>query len=264
VEPSGAVVVVTGASAGIGRATALAFARRGSNLVLAARRERLLQELANEIKSHGRRAVVMGCDVSEWEQVVALASRTVEEFGRCDVLVNNAGIPGGGPFAQLSMEQIRRVVLINYLGVLQATKAFLPAMLDAGRGHIVNVASVAGRFAVPGASVYASTKHAVVAFSEALHYEVAPRGLLVTAVNPAFVETEAFSARDRPGILTLTPERVSRVIVRVAQDGIAPEYTIPRWAAAFQTFRVLTPPLYRFGLRQVARRSKRPTPSPTP
>ena len=264
-ELPGAVVVVTGASAGIGRATALAFARKGSNVVVAARREHLLEELSAEIRSHGRRAVVVTCDVTEWKQVLALAARTVEEFGRCDVLVNNAGIPGGGPFAQLSIEQIRRIVTVNYLGVLHCTKAFLPTMLDAGSGHIVNVASLAGRFAVPGASVYSSTKHAVVAFSEALHYEVAPRGLLVTAVNPGLVATEGFPQRAaiEHGRRVMQPDSVARMIVRVVERGIAPERSIPRWQAALQSFRVLTPPLYRFGLRQVAKRS-RPTPSAAP
>jgi short-subunit dehydrogenase len=266
VELPGAAVVVTGASAGIGRATALAFAAKGSDVVLAARREHRLEEVAAEIRSHGRRALVVACDVSEWDQVVALATRTVEEFGRCDVLVNNAGIPGGGPFAQLSIEQIRRVVTINYLGVLHCTKAFLPTMLDAGAGHIVNVASLAGRFALPGASVYTSTKHAVVAFSEALHYEIAPRGLLVTAVNPGLVATEGFPQRGaiEHGRRIMQPGSVARLIVRVVERGIAPERSIPRWPAALQAFRVLAPPLYRFGQRQVAKRSRRPTPSPAP
>lgn len=253
-ELRGAVVVVTGASAGLGRATALAFAKRGATLVLAARREPLLHSLAEEIRTHGRQAIAVGCDVSDAEQVQGLRALTEEAFGRCDVLINNAGIPGGGPFADLSLEQIERVVRVNYLGVLSCTKAFLPLMSSAGRGHIVNVASIAGKFAVPGASVYSSTKHAVVAFSEALYYELQPRGILVTVVNPAFVETEAFSARGRPRLLTLTPQRVANVIVEVVQVGIAPEYTIPRWVAAFQAFRVLTPSLYRWAMGRGTRR----------
>src|SRR6185503_3174003 len=103
---------------------------------------------------HGRQAIAVGCDVSDAEQVQALRDRTEEAFGRCDVLINNAGIPGGGPFADLPLEQIERVVQVNYLGVLSCTKAFLPLMSSTGGGHIVNVASVAGKFAIPGASVY--------------------------------------------------------------------------------------------------------------
>jgi short-subunit dehydrogenase len=256
-----AVVVVTGASSGIGRATALAFARRGCHVVVAARREDLLNELAAEIGAHGRQAEVVLCDVTDLEQVRRLAVRTEEAFGRCDVLVNNAGIPGGGPFADLSMDQIERIVRVNYLGLLYCTKAFLPMMLAAGRGHVVNVASLAGRFAVPGSSVYSSTKHAVVAFSEALHFELAPRGILVTAVNPGLVATEGFPHRDaiERGRRVMQPDAVARTIVRVVMRGIAPERSMPRWLAALQAVRVLAPPLYRFGLRQAVKRAYRPT-----
>jgi short-subunit dehydrogenase len=256
-----AVVVVTGASAGIGRATATAFARKGCNLVLAARREDLLDELGEEIRSFGRQALVVRCDVTEIDQVRELAARTEEAFGRCDVLVNNAGIPGGGPFAELPLEQIERIARVNYLGVLYCTKAFLPMMLAAGRGHVVNVASLAGRFAVPGSSVYSSTKHAVVAFSEALHFEVADRGIRVTAVNPGLVATEGFPHRDAlaKGRRVIQPEAVGDVIVRVVERGIAPERSIPRWLAALQAVRVLAPPVYRFGLRQAVKRAYRPT-----
>ncbi|HCP62323.1 MAG TPA: oxidoreductase, partial [Actinobacteria bacterium] len=178
------VAVITGASSGIGEATARAFVREGAAVVLSARREDRLRALASELSSGGGRAVAVACDVSERAQVEALADRVKTEFGRCDVLVNNAGVPGGGPFAEMSMDQAELVTRINYLGVLYGTKAFLPMMLAAGRGHIVNVASLAGRFAVPGSSVYSATKHAVVAFSESLHYELSPRGILVTTVNP--------------------------------------------------------------------------------
>jgi short-subunit dehydrogenase len=260
---AGAVTVVTGASSGIGRSTALAFAAEGADVVLAARRQNLLEEVATLIAQRGRRALVAPCDVSYPSQVEELHRRTEEAFGRCDVLVNNAGVPGGGPFAELSMGQIERIAKVNYLGVLYCTKVFLPMMLAAGRGHVVNVASLAGRFAVPGSSVYSSTKHAVVAFSEALYYELGPRGIVVTAINPGLVATEGFPHRDalEAGRKVMTPDDVARLIARVVKEGIGPERSMPRWMAALQAFRVLTPPLYRFGLKQVTKRTLRPTPA---
>jgi short-subunit dehydrogenase len=259
VELRGAAAVVTGASSGIGHATALALARQGASVVVAARRTELLDELVSEIEGHGGRAVAAACDVSKLDDVQALHARTIEAFGRCDVLVNNAGVAGGGPFETLSFEHLERLVRVNYLGVLYGSKVFLPSMLAAGRGHIVNVASLAGRFAVPGSAVYSSTKHAVVAFSESLYGEVKARGVLATAVNPAFVDTEGFPQRGRPKPLLLSLDRVSGAIVRVAREGIAPEYSIPRWAAAGQLFRILVPGLYHRGL---ARFGTAPRPEP--
>jgi short-subunit dehydrogenase len=170
-----------------------------------------------------------------------------------DVLVNNAGIPGGGPFAELSHEHIDRVVAVNLSAVLHGTRAFLPGMLARGRGHIVNVASLAGRFATPGTAVYTATKHAVVAFSESLNYDTEGRGVLVTSVNPGLVSTEGFPQRGLPKRLVMPAGRVAEAIVHVVRNDAAPEYSVPRWLSAFQVFRVLTPPLYRAGVRAVRR-----------
>ncbi len=208
-------------------------------------------------QENGGKALSVQCDVSDREQVEDLRRTVHEAFGRCDVLVNNAGVPGGGPFTNLTVEQIERVVRINYLGVLYCTKAFLPGMLEARRGHIVNVASLAGRYAVPGSSVYSSTKHAVVAFSEALYYEVASQGVLVTTVNPSFVRTEGFSAGDMeklPQAIVLDADQVAEVIVDVVRKEKAPEVSVPRWMASMQSVRVLAPPLYRAALRRMSRR----------
>jgi short-subunit dehydrogenase len=266
VELAGTVCVVTGASAGIGRATALALARKGADVVVAARREPLLRAAADEIERMGRRTLVVPCDVTDLAQIEALRDRTAETFGRCDVLVNDAGIPGGGPFADLTIEQIDRVVRTNYLGLLFTTKAFLPMMLEAGRGHVVNVASLAGRFAVPGSSVYSSTKHAVVAFSEALSYEVRSRGVLVTSVNPGLVATEGFPQTKAiaRGTRVMKPDVVADLIVKVVEKGISPERSIPRSWAAMQAFRLLAPGPYRWGLRRVVARRAKPTPAGQP
>jgi short-subunit dehydrogenase len=261
-ELRGAVAVVTGASSGIGRATAEALAKEGATVVLSARRENVLTEIAAGIEGRGGRAAVMACDVSDAAQVEGLAKRVVEQFGRCDVLVNNAGVPGGGTFAELSIDDVERIVGVNYLGVLYGIKAFVPMMLAAGRGHIVNVASLAGRFAVPGAAVYTSTKHAVVALSEALHFELSPLGVRVTAVNPGTVATEGFPHRDmaeRGSRMLLKPERVAEVIVRVIRTGKAPEVSVPRSLAALQIVRLLAPPFYRFALQRAVKRGMRAT-----
>ena len=133
-------------------------------------------------------------------------------------------------------------------------------MLGRGRGHVINVASLAGRYATPGAAVYTATKHGVVAFSEAVNYETSGRGVLVTTVNPSFVDTEGFPV-DLPRSLVLKADTVADAIVKVARKGIAPEYSVPRALAPFQLFRVLTPPLYRWGVR-TARKVKPSTPMP--
>jgi uncharacterized protein len=253
----GTVAVVTGASSGIGWYTAGALAGRGATVVAAARREQRLRRLVDAIQQHGGKATAIACDVTSSDSVAALRDRVFEEHGRCDILVNNAGIPGGGPFAKLSLEQIERIVAVNYLGVLYCTHAFLPGMLERRTGHVVNVASLAGRFALPGSSVYSSTKHAVVSFSEALHFEVLGHGVRVTAVNPGLVATEKFPHRDAldKGRRVMHPNEIAALIVKVVEKGIAPEISKPRSLAALQAVRVLAPPAYRFGLEQVTKRT---------
>lgn len=249
----GSVVVVTGASAGIGWATALAFARSGASLVVAARRADRLDELTRQIERHGGRVLPVRADVTRQDDVAALAERTLADAGRCDVLVNNAGIPGGGRFADVEPERIDAIVRTNLLGLLSVTKAFLPAMLEAGRGHVVNVASIAGLVALPGAAVYSATKHGVVAFSEALDGEVRGRGVRVTAVNPGLVRTEGFPQQGVPAPLLVTVERVADTIVRVARDGRAPSVSVPRAAGVLPALRGIAPPVFRAGVRAVMR-----------
>jgi short-subunit dehydrogenase len=257
VDPRGAVAVVTGASSGIGEATALRFARAGARVVLAARRLDRLERLAERIRARGGQALPVRCDVADGADVARLVGVTLGTFHRCDVLVNDAGIPGGGWFTDVTAEQVERVVRVDLLGVMLVTKAFLPSMVERGTGHVVNVASLAGRFAAPGISVYGAAKHGVVAFSEALSYELEPLGVLVTVVNPGFVSTEGFPQTDLPRALVMSADRVADTIVDVVRRGRSPEVSVPRGIAALQVFRVLTPPLYRWGVGRVTRRRSR-------
>ena len=254
-------MVVTGASSGFGELAAMRFARSGARVVLAARRLARLESLAERIAATGGEALPVRCDVTEPEQLAELRDRVGDAFGGCDVLVNNAGIRGGGRFEAADAAYLDRVIDVNLRGVVLGTKLFLPMMLEGGRGHVVNVASLAGRFATPGAAVYGATKHAVVAFSEALYHELGPSGILVTSVNPGFSPTEGFPETG-PSVIRLDPDDVARLIVDVVRREIAPEISIPRSLAALQAFRVLTPPLYRWGVGTIARRNgARPAPS---
>jgi short-subunit dehydrogenase len=249
----GRVCVVTGASSGIGRATARALGRAGATVVLAARRGDLLARCAEDID----RATWRRCDVTRVEDLEDLRDHVAAEHGRCDVLVNNAGVPGGGRFQGLSIDRIRLVTETNLVAVMAGTKLFLPMLLEA-RGHVVNVASLAGRYAVPGATVYTAAKHGVVAFSEALYHELLPRGVMVTVVNPGLVATEGFFPADSPlwrdriaRPFIMQPERVARAILEVVRRRRGPEVSVPRWLAAPQAARLLAPPLYRAALRRL-------------
>jgi short-subunit dehydrogenase len=245
------VVVVTGASSGIGEATALALSKRGARVVLAARRTERLNAVVDMIEKAGGRALAATCDVTHPDQLETLRVVTEEAFGPTDVLVNSAGMRGGGEFKKLDYDRIEEHVRLNVLGVMFATRAFLPGMLARGKGHVVNIGSMAGRFATPGNAIYGATKHAVVAFSEAMNYETEGRNVHVTSVNPGFVDTEGFPQGDLPDWVVLKMRTVTDAIVKVIREEIAPEYSIPRWLGPLQLFRVATPPLYRWGVRRV-------------
>jgi uncharacterized protein len=248
------VCVVTGASAGIGEATARALVGAGATVILAARREDRLARIAEEIGDH---ASWIRCDVTRADDLERLRGHVADDLGRCDVLVNNAGVPGGGRFEDLSIDRIRVVTETNLVAVMACTKVLLP-LLVRSRGHVVNVASLAGRYALPGSSVYSAAKHGVVAFSEALHHELRPRGVMVTVVNPGLVATEGFLPADSPlwrdrvvRPFIMEPDQVARAIVEVIRDRKGPEVSVPRWLAAPQAARVLAPPLYRAALRRI-------------
>jgi len=201
----GTVALVTGASSGIGEATAVALAAEGASVAVAARRRDRLEALAARIRDDAR-VLVLETDVTDEDQARAMVDRTVSELGRLDTLVNNAGVMLLGPVEGAPVEEWRRMVELNVLGLLYATHAALPHLLEAAaRGprevaDVVNVSSVAGRVARSGSGVYNTTKFGVVAFSESLRQEVTGRHVRVSVIEPGAVSTE-LATHLRPEVL---------------------------------------------------------------
>ncbi len=192
----GTVALVTGASSGIGEATARELAARGAAVAIAARRKDRLDELAHEIEQGGGTALAIECDVTDQEQAKALVRRTADELGRLDTVVNNAGVMLLGPIVDAPTEEWDRMIALNLQGLLYVAHAALPHLLSAAGedprhvADIVNISSVAGRVARSGSGVYNLTKWGVGAFSESLRQEVTGRHVRVCVVEPGAVATE--------------------------------------------------------------------------
>ncbi|HEX4186919.1 MAG TPA: SDR family NAD(P)-dependent oxidoreductase [Solirubrobacteraceae bacterium] len=217
VDLSGQVVAITGASSGIGEATALACARAGAAVALAARRADRIEALAERISADGGRAIAVPADVGEEDQAQAFVERAHAELGRLDVLVNNAGVMLLGPIENAPTEEWRQMIHVNVFGVLYCTHAALPLMHAQGSGHIVNISSVAGRFARAYSGVYNLTKFGVGAFSEALRQETAPLGIRVTLIEPGAVATE-LAGHNRPEIIETIQKNFADVTLLSAED----------------------------------------------
>ncbi|HCF27655.1 MAG TPA: oxidoreductase [Cyanobacteria bacterium UBA11049] len=184
------VAIVTGASSGIGEATAIALAAAGAKVAIAARRSERLETLSQRIQQNGGEALPITADVANEAQVQEMVSATKDKWGRVDILVNNAGVMLLGPIYEANTEDWRRMIDVNVLGLMYATHAILPLMKAQGEGHIVNISSVAGRVANAGTGVYNATKWAVGAFSESLRKEVHKDKIRVTIIEPGLVATE--------------------------------------------------------------------------
>jgi NADP-dependent 3-hydroxy acid dehydrogenase YdfG len=217
IDLSSSVVAVTGASSGIGEATALACARAGAAVALAARRGERIEALAARITEEGGRAIAIPTDVGDETQARAFIERTHSKLGRLDVLVNNAGVMLLGPIENAPTDEWRRMIEANVFGVLYCTHAALPLMRQQGGGHIVNVSSVAGRVARAGSGVYNLTKFGVGAFSESLRQEGVEIGVRVTLIEPGAVATE-LPGHNRPEVLEQMAKRFAGVTPLEAED----------------------------------------------
>jgi uncharacterized protein len=213
---SGAVVAITGASAGIGRECALAFAGRGARIAIAARRLDRLQELAEQVRARGGEALTMAVDVGEPGQVEAFVAATVARYGRLDVMVNNAGYGIRGTVAAMPVDAHERLMRVNYLGTVRGCRAAVPIMLKQGRGVIINVSSIVGHRSLPTGGAYAATKAAQISLTEALRVELRGTGVFACSVHPVGTDTEFGGVQAResgdPASKPLGPQQPARVV----------------------------------------------------
>ena len=187
---AGKIVVITGASSGLGEATARLLSAEGASVVLGARRVDRLRSLADELTGRGGKALAVATDVTQRDQVKRLVDAAVQTYGRIDVMINNAGLMPQSLLERLKIDEWDRMIDVNIKGVLYGIAAALPHMKQQKSGHIINVSSVAGHKVRPGAAVYAATKHAVRALSEGLRQEVKPYNIRTTVISPGAVATE--------------------------------------------------------------------------
>jgi NAD(P)-dependent dehydrogenase (short-subunit alcohol dehydrogenase family) len=200
------VVLITGASSGIGRAVALEVAAKGASVVLAARRHDLLQAVANEVSKRGGTPLVVPTDMAVTSQVEALAAKALEHFGRVDILVNNAGYGQMGPIESVGEAAVRQQFDVNVFGLLTLTRQLIPQMRSCRQGRIVNLSSVAGKVAFPFMGIYNASKHAVEAISDAMRMELAPFGIRTIVIEPGPVETEFFQVAERQAASDINTE----------------------------------------------------------
>ena len=233
----GTVALVTGASSGIGAATATALAAQGAAVALAARRMDRLEAVAADITGQGGTALVLECDITDEQQAVGAVERTVAELGRLDTLINNAGVMLLGPVEGAPLPEWQQMVQINVLGLLYCAHAALPHLLRAAAdgprqvADMVNLSSVAGRFARNGNGVYALTKHGVGAFSESLRQEVTGRYVRVSLVEPGATATE-LASHNRPEVLQAVRSQIGQTMDAAdIADAITYIVTRPRHVA---------------------------------
>lgn len=246
---TGRVCVVSGASSGIGRQTAQDLAAAGATVCGVARREAELQSLVTALPGSGHTYFV--CDVSDRQRVGDLAEHVRSSYGRVDVLINNAGFSTGDrPFdGEPDIDDLHATMATNFFGAAYCTAALLPMLESSAPAHVVNVASVAGRLALAGSSAYCASKFALVGWSECLYFDLAPKGITVSLIEPGPIPTEGFpqSALLDSALLRFAVGSTADVskAIRHAIEKDKMQRVVPRWYYALQVPRLLFPSLYR-------------------
>jgi NADP-dependent 3-hydroxy acid dehydrogenase YdfG len=235
-ELNGKVVAVTGGARGIGLATARAFAAAGARVAIGDVDAATAREAAEGF--HGFAA---GLDVRDRGSFESFLKSVDAELGPVDVLVNNAGVAPAGYFVETDPAYVDLVLEVNLRGVLNGMRLVLPGMVDRRRGHVVNIASLAGRIPLPGAAVYTATKHAVVGLTEAVRAELRDSGVRLTAVLPWFVRTDIVTGTQMGGRGSIAPEQVADAILKAVRRGWPPAVTVPRWLGVLPRMTALMP-----------------------
>jgi short-subunit dehydrogenase len=250
------IVIVTGASSGIGHVTARAFARRGAVVVGVARREQLLERLVAECRQDSPRSIYLRGDLGERSFAEHVIDDTVARFGRLDVLVNNAAISKHKQIFHMSADEAELVMRVNFLSCVWTTLAAIPYMLNGGGGTVVNVSSFAAKVAPPREAMYAASKAAMNAFSEGLWNDLAGSGIHVALINPGPIDTEIWEKEDEPVAYDgkkYPPEMVSDAVFEAIEKRIH-EMTIPRRNLQLVTARILrllVPSVLRLGMARM-------------
>ncbi len=246
----GKVVAITGASSGIGEQTAYKAAELGASVVLLARSEDKLAAAASRIeRTTGLRPLYFGLDVSDPGQVERVFTTIYKQAGRIDILVNNAGFGIFEEFEKVPLDEVKKMFDVNVFGVIACTGMVLPHMKEQKSGHIINVASQAGKLATPKSSAYSATKHAVLGLTNSLRMEAAPYGIHVTAVNPGPIKTNFFETADKSGSYVKSVEKfmlpVDAVAEKITGAMVKPrrEINLPRWMNAGSVLYQLFPGL---------------------
>ncbi len=245
----GAVGIVTGASRGIGARLAERLAGEGVHLALAARSEQELASMAQVAKAAGVRAIAVATDVNDPLQLRYLVDRTVEELGPPNLLVNNAGVEKYGAFDDLDPEDIDWIIRTNVTALATLTRLVVPSMIERRAGHIVNMASLAGKAAVPYNTIYSASKHAVVGFSWSLREELRPYGIGVSAVCPGFVEDTGMFASRGPNnrapklVGTVSPQKVIDETIKAIVKNRAEVIVAPPLSRAIDVLEAISPDL---------------------